>query len=64
MKAKELRELGEDELLQKNKDLLEELFNLRFQHGTGQLENTMRIPKVKIEIARTKTILLEKRMQG
>jgi large subunit ribosomal protein L29 len=64
MKGKELRELSEDELIQKEKDMVEELFNLRFQHATGQLENIMRIPKVRKGIARIKTILSEKRLQG
>ena len=62
MRAKELRELGEEELIQKEKDMVEELFNLRFQHATGQLENSMRIPEVKKEIARIKTILREKKI--
>ena len=60
MKAKEFRQLSEGELLIKEKELGEELFNLRFQHATGQLENVMRIPQVKREIARLKTILKEK----
>ena len=60
MKAKELRQLSEGELLIKEKELNEELFNLRFQHATGQLDNVMRIPHVKRDIARVKTILKEK----
>ncbi len=60
MKAKELRQLSEGELLVKEKELGEELFNLHFQHATGQLENVMRIPEVKRDIARVKTILKEK----
>jgi large subunit ribosomal protein L29 len=60
MKAKELRQLSEGELLVKEKELNEELFNLRFQHATGQLDNVMRIPHVKRDIARVKTILKEK----
>jgi large subunit ribosomal protein L29 len=60
MKAKDLRLLSEGELLEKEKELNEELFNLRFQHGTGQLENVMRIPQIKRDIARVKTILREK----
>lgn len=59
MKAKDLRLLSEGELLEKEKSLKEELFNLRFQHATGQLENVMRIPQVKRDIARIKTILRE-----
>jgi large subunit ribosomal protein L29 len=60
MKAKELRQLSEGELLIKEKELNEELFNLRFQHATGQLDNVMRIPHIKRDIARVKTILKEK----
>ena len=60
MKAKELRQLSEGELLEKQKGLGEELFKLRFQHATGQLENVMRIPQVKRDIARLKTTLREK----
>ena len=60
MKTKELHQLSEGELFEKEKELGEELFNLRFQHATGQLENVMRIPQVKRDIARVKTILKEK----
>ncbi len=60
MKAKELRQLSEGELLVKEKELGEELFNLRFQHATGQLDNVMRIPQVRRDIARVKTILKQK----
>ncbi len=60
MKARDLRDLSPDELKGKEKDIREELFNLRFQHATGQLENTMRIPQLKKDLARTKTILREK----
>ena len=60
MKTKDLRLLSEGELIHKEKELHEELFNLRFQHATGQLDNVMRVPQVKREIARLKTILREK----
>lgn len=60
MKPKDLRALNDGELLQKAKELREELFNLRFQQATGQLDNTMRIPQVKRDIARVHTILREK----
>ncbi len=60
MKAKEFRLLNEGELLAKERELSEELFNLRFQQATGQLENVMRIPQVKRDIARVKTVLKEK----
>jgi large subunit ribosomal protein L29 len=59
-KAKDLRLLNEGELLEKEKELGEELFNLRFQQATGQLENVMRVPQVKRDIARVKTIFREK----
>ena len=60
MKSKDLRLLSEGELLEKAKEFNEELFNLRFQHATGQLENVMRVPQVKRDRARLKTILKEK----
>lgn len=60
MKASDLRDFSPDELKGKEKDIREELFNLRFQHATGQLENTMRIPQVRKDLARIKTILREK----
>ena len=59
-KPKDLRALNEGELFEKEKGLTEELFNLRFQQATGQLENVMRVPQVKRDIARIKTILREK----
>ena len=60
MKAKDLRLLNEGELFEKEKGLSEELFNLRFQQATGQLENVMRVPQVRRDIARLKTILRKK----
>jgi large subunit ribosomal protein L29 len=60
MKAKDLRLLSEGELMVKERELSEELFNLRFQQATGQLENVMRVPQVKRDFARVKTILREK----
>ena len=59
LKAKEIRELSAEELNQKLASLKEELFNLRFQHATGQLENPTRIKDVKKSIARIKTIQRE-----
>ncbi len=63
MKAKNIRELSQKELFNTLNDLKNELFNLRFQHATGQLENPMRIKVVKRDIARVNTVLreLEKR---
>lgn len=62
MKAKEIRELTTTEIDQKVKDLKEELFNLRFQLATGQLENTARIKEVKKTIARLKTVKREREL--
>ena len=60
MKARELRELTAEELLKRKKDLKEEVFNLRFRHSTGQLENTARLKMVKKDIARLELVLHEK----
>ncbi len=60
MKARELRDLSEAELRQKEADLTAEYFNLKFQHATGQLENTERLPQVRRDLARVKTLLGEK----
>ena len=57
MKAKELVGLSTEELLEKEADYRQELFNLRFQLATGQLENTARIKQVRKNIARVKTVL-------
>lgn len=64
MKAKELRELAEEELKEKAKELGQELFNLRFQKGTGQLGNTAMIPKTKRDLARVKSVLRELEIAG
>jgi len=64
MKARELREMSQDELQQNLADLKSELFNLRFQLATGQLENPMRIRQVKKDIARIKTILRERELKA
>ena len=63
MKLNKLRDLTQEELTKKVSDLKEELFNLRFQIATGQLENVMRIREVKKTIARTKTILKERELK-
>jgi large subunit ribosomal protein L29 len=60
MKIKEIRALSAGEIEVKLKERVQELFNLRFQHATGQLENTARVPQVKKEIARLKTVLGQK----
>lgn len=60
MKAKEIRDLTTEELARKVDDLKEELFNLRFQLATGQLDNPLRIKNVRRDIARAKTVLRER----
>ena len=60
MKANELSDLTVEELQVKETELKAELFNLRFQHATNQLDNPMRIVDVKRDIARVKTILRER----
>ncbi|MFD3155624.1 50S ribosomal protein L29 [Haloimpatiens sp. FM7330] len=67
MKAKELKELKQSspqDLKEKVGDLKAELFNLRFQLATGQLENPMRIRQVKKSIAQIKTILREEELKA
>lgn len=60
MKADKIRELTDEELVRKVSDYKEELFNLRFQIATGQLDNPMRIRDVRKNIARCKTILRQR----
>ena len=60
MKAKDIRALTTDQMLEKQ--YKGELFNLRFQQATGQLENTARLRQVRKNIARIKTILSEKEL--
>jgi len=63
MKASEIRELSSEEIQQQLKELTEEQFNLKFQHATDQLENSMRLRDVKKDIARMKTVLRELALQ-
>ncbi len=60
MKVEKIRELTDEELVRKVSDYKEELFNLRFQIATGQLDNPMRIRDVRKNIARCKTILRQR----
>jgi len=60
MKARELRDLSDDELRSKEEELKDQLFKLKFQHTLGQLENAMKLKSIKKDIARIKTILREK----
>ncbi len=64
MKTSELRTLTVDELKNKENDLRKELFNLRFQKATGEIENPMRIRAVRKDIARILTIITEKTKSG
>ena len=64
MKAKEIREMSVSELEAKLKDLKSELFNLRFQHATKQLDNPMVIVSVKKDIARVKTVIRERELKA
>ncbi len=64
MKVNEIRDMSAGELNQKVASLKEELFNLRFQLATGQLENPMRIREVKKTIARIKTVQREQELKA
>jgi large subunit ribosomal protein L29 len=59
-KTAELRELNDTELEHRLGEAKEELFNLRFQNATGQLDNVARIPQVRREVARIETLLRER----
>ncbi len=58
----ELRELGDDELVVRLRDFKEELFNLRFQVATGQLDNNRRLQTVRRDIARIYTVMREREL--
>ena len=60
----ELRDLGDDDLLERLESNKEELFNLRFQLATGQLDNPMRIKQVRHDAARILTILRERQIEA
>lgn len=64
MKANKVRDMAVNELEQKLVELKGELFNLRFQMATGQLENPVKVREVKKSIARIKTILREKELKS
>ena len=64
MKAKEVRDMNTAELAVKLDDLKKDLFNLRLQHATNQLDNPIKIADVKRDIARVKTIIREREMAG
>ncbi len=60
MKAKEIRDMSLEEMGAKLEELKKDLFNLRFQHATNQLDNPIKIVAVKRDIARINTIIREK----
>ena len=62
MQIKEIRELSTAEMVAKENEFKQELFNLRFQMATGQLENTARLRHVRKSIARIKTVLREQEL--
>jgi large subunit ribosomal protein L29 len=63
VKIKEIRDLGTDELRQKNKELVEELFKLRLRHTSGQLESPAMMRSVRKNIARIATVIKEREAQ-
>jgi large subunit ribosomal protein L29 len=64
MKANDIRDKSQDELQKELGELKSELFKLRFQHATNQLENPMKLKDVKKAIARIKTIIRERELKG
>ena len=62
--VQELRDLADEELIERLESDKEELFNLRFQLATGQIDNPMRIKDVRHEIARILTIVREREMEN
>ncbi len=63
LKAKELRDLPVEELNQRLADTKEELFNLRFQNATGQLDNYKRLGELRKDVARLKTLLRQRELE-
>ena len=64
MKANKFRDLSNDALAEREKELKTELFNLRFQSATGHLNNPQRISECKKDIARVKTIIRERELKA
>ena len=64
MKAKEIVNLTDEELLKKLQELKSELFNLRFRHASGQLENPLAINLVKKDIARVNTVIRSRQLKA
>lgn len=63
MKANEIRELSLEETQRKVLDLKQELFNFRFQHASGQLENSRKLKETRRDIARLKTVIRETQLK-
>jgi len=63
MKPDKVREMSDDELRSKERELQEQLFRLRFQKSLGQLENAIKIRETRRDIARVKTVLRQKKQQ-
>ncbi|HEY2989554.1 MAG TPA: 50S ribosomal protein L29 [Candidatus Binatia bacterium] len=64
MEAKQLRELGDEELAQKHVELKEQIFHLKLRRATGRLENPMKLRQDKRDLARVETVLREKKLKG
>lgn len=64
MEAREIRNMTTADIKRRVDDTYQELFNLRFQFATGQLKNTNRLTEVKQDIARLKTVLHERELEG
>jgi large subunit ribosomal protein L29 len=63
MKIKEIRDLNMDELNQKEREAVEEMFRLRLRHSTGQLDSSASLNRVRRDIARIKTVRREKEVR-
>jgi large subunit ribosomal protein L29 len=63
MKAEKLRDLSAADLVKKDRELSEEMFKLKFQHGIRPLENPAKLPQLRKDLARVKTVLNEKRAE-
>lgn len=64
METKDMRDLNDEELTEKLQDAKEELFNLRFQLATGQLDNPMKLKEARHEIARVQTVRRERELEA
>jgi large subunit ribosomal protein L29 len=62
LKTNKLREKGDEELFELDRDLTEDYFKLRFQHTTGQMENPSKLRLIRKDIARVKTIIHERKL--